>query len=474
MHFLEWFSIFIVSGIGLTAAGHALLHKRDSRSALGWVAVCLTFPLAGPTLYILFGVNRVRRSASRMRRARTTIYPASLSTSAHSDYVLSTSLPQYSKRIAQVGHSILGTPCLGGNCVEPLYNGDQAYPAMLAAIESATQSIYLASYILAADSSGKRFIYALEQAMSRGVDVRVLVDGIGEKYSWPFISRVLRKTNIPVALFTPPHFFPPELHLNLRNHRKILVVDGQIGFTGGMNIRQGHVLAKALAASTTDLHFAVRGPIVTQLQDVFVEDWFFATAKQLTPPVTQADPRGDCLCRAVVNGPDAQSECLNALLTGVISTATHNIRIMTPYFLPPRSFLGALLSARHRGVQVDIILPSTNNIPLVHWAAQHILGDLAQADIHIWFQPPPFCHTKLLLIDTCYVHLGSANLDSRSLRLNFELTLEVFDTGLARTLRHHFNAIKKISQPLNTDKLAARNMPTRLRDAFFWLFSPYL
>lgn len=165
---------------------------------------------------------------------------------------------------------------------------------------------------------------------------------------------------------------------------------------------------------------------------------------------------------------------MNALLTGVISTACHSIQIMTPYFLPPRSFLGALLSARHRGVQVDIILPSANNIPFVHWAGQHILGDLAQAGIQIWFQPPPFCHTKLLLIDGAYAHIGSANLDSRSLRLNFELTLEVFDTALSDILKQHYSATQKMSQPLDRDKLAARAMPTRLRDAFFWLFSPYL
>jgi cardiolipin synthase len=476
MHFLNWLGLAILAVLALGAAGHALLRKSDSRSALGWIGVCLTFPLAGPILYILFGVNRVRRSASRMRKEVDALSPSAPPTtpSYPSAAVNPTLLHHSFQRLERIGRNILDTELVGGNCVEPLFNGDEAYPAMLRAMEDARQSIYLTTYILDTDSLGLKFIDALARAVHRGVDVRVLIDGVGEKYSWPRASRLLAKKGVPTALFIPPHLFPPNLHLNLRNHRKILVVDGRLGFTGGMNISQKHVLGAKPAWPVADLHFIVHGPVANLLQDSFIDDWFFATTERIQPPVVFTDPTGDCLCRTVVDGPNFEEDQLKKLLTGIISAATSSIRIMTPYFLPPRTFLSALESARYRGVKVDILLPGRNNIPFVHWATRHILGDLLGIGVNIAFQPAPFCHTKLMLVDGCYVHLGSANLDSRSLRLNFELTMEVLDQHLAILLTRHFDASMAKSRPLTMQELRSRSLPVRLRDAFFWLFSPYL
>jgi len=476
MHVLNWLGLLLLAALALGAAGHALLRKSDSRSALGWVAVCLTFPLAGPILYLLFGVNRVRRSASRMRKevdalseSRTQATP-----SYPSAAVNPTVLHHAFQRLERVGRNILGAELVGGNCVEPLFNGDEAYPAMLRAMDDARHSIYLATYILDTDTLGLRFIDALTRAVQRGVDVRVLIDGVGEKYSWPRASRLLKKKDVPTRLFIPPHLFPPNLHLNMRNHRKILVVDGRLGFTGGMNISQKHVLGARPAWPVTDLHFIVRGPVANLLQDTFVDDWLFATKERLAPPVLFTEPTGDCLCRSVVDGPNFDEDYLKTLLTGIISASTSSIKIMTPYFLPPRTLLSALQSARYRGVAVEILLPGRNNLPFVHWATRHIRDGLLRAGIKVSYQPAPFCHTKLMLVDGCYVHLGSANLDSRSLRLNFELTLEVLDQHLAIQLTRHFDSIMAKSRPVTRQELRGRSLPVRLRDAFFWLFSPYL
>lgn len=476
MHILNWVGLLFLTALALTAAGHALLRKSDSRSALGWVAVCLLFPLAGPILYILFGVNRVRRSAKRRRREinalhdrGTSILPTHLKSRINP-----TLLHKSFQRLECVGRNVLGSELIGGNCVEPLHNGDNAYPEMLKAMEAASKSIYLATYILDTDSLGIKFIDTLARAVGRGVDVRVLIDGVGEKYSWPLASRLLRERGVPVALFIPPRLFPPDLHMNLRNHRKILVIDGTLGFTGGMNISQKHLLAAKTVSPVTDLHFILCGPVVDQLQDTFIEDWFFATTERIAPPVTGADPSGDCLVRAVADGPDQTDEPLRTLLAGIVSAASTSIRIMTPYFLPPRSLLMALKSAQLRGVQVEILLPGRNNLPFVHWATCHILDDLLRTGLHIAFQPAPFCHTKLMLVDGCYVHLGSANLDCRSLRLNFELTLEVFDQYLAENLTRHFDTVMAKSRPVTRQELHSRSLPVRLRDAFFWLFTPYL
>jgi cardiolipin synthase len=463
--------------LAFSAAGHALLNKDDSRSALGWIAVCLTFPLAGPVLYALFGVNRVHRSASRLRREIEPLSGPEKKTGPSPEHtaVITAMFGRSACRLERVGRNVLGVGLTAGNCIEPLFNGDQAYPRMVRAIREARKSIYLATYILNTDKVGRRFIDELQAAVGRGVEVRVLVDGIGEKYSWPpRASRMLKKKGVPTALFIPPRFFPPTLHINLRNHRKVLVVDGVVGFTGGMNISRGHLVGAEPPRPVTDLHFLVQGPIVSQLQDSFLDDWLFATKKNLVPPETLPEPAGDSLCRAVIDGPDVPHESLRTLLLGIISAASDSIRIMTPYFLPPQAMLSALKSAKHRGVDVCVILPERNNLPFVHWATLHILEDLILAGITIAFQPEPFCHTKLLLVDDSYVHLGSANLDNRSLRLNFELTLEVFDRLLSRDLTRHFDAVMNRSRLVTVDELRARPLPARMRDAAFWLFSPYL
>ncbi|NLW82576.1 MAG: cardiolipin synthase [Desulfovibrionales bacterium] len=477
MQLLNWIGLLLATALALGAASHALLRKSDSRSALGWVAVCLTFPVAGPVLYILFGVNRVRRSAFRMRRAvhsRSDVDSDQI-LPAEADSVSFPLIPQPFRVLERVGRNVLGTELIGGNCVEPLFNGDEAYPRMLQAMEGARQSIYLATYIMATDSLGRQFIDVLTRAVRRGVDVRVLVDGLGEKYSWPWVSRALHKNGVASALFIPFRFFPPELHINLRNHRKILVVDGKLGFTGGMNISQQHVLRAKSFWPVSDLHFFLRGPVVGQLQEAFVEDWLFATQERLTPAPMAPEPMmEDCLCRTVIDGPDCPHEPLKTLLTGIVSAASSSIKIMTPYFVPPPSFLTALQSARYRGVDVQIILPGRNNLPFVHWAARHILDHLLRVGISVSYQPAPFCHTKLILVDGCYVHLGSANLDNRSLRLNFELTLEVLDLCVAARLERHFEEVRAKSRPVTRRELHNRSLPVRLRDAFFWLFSPYL
>lgn len=474
MSLLNWLGFLFLAALAFGAAGHALLRKSDSRSALGWVTVCLLFPLAGPTLYILFGVNRVRRSASRMRQEiKAMVSSEHLAFTSTSTTINSAALHRSFRQLDTVGRNILKTPLVGGNCVEPLFNGDEAYPQMLLAINQAQKSVYLSTYIFATDAIGRLFIDALARAVARGVEVRVLIDGLGEKYSWPLASRVLKKKAVPTALFTPPKIFIPELHINLRNHRKILLVDDTFGFTGGMNISQKHVLSERPRSPITDIHFILRGPIVGQLRETFLDDWIFTTKEPLDVTTTTPDPTGDCLCRAVIDGPD-KNEPLKTLLAGIISAAQTSIRIMTPYFLPPRSVLFALKSAQYRGVNVQIILPKLNNLPFIHWATQHILEDLLDAGLTIAYQPAPFAHTKLLLVDDCYVHLGSANLDSRSLRLNFEMTLEVFDRCLSDTLTQHFDSIMSQSALATIAELQSRSLPTRLRDAFFWIFNPYL
>lgn len=478
---LHWVLIPLSYGPSVVAAVHALLTKRDPRSALGWIAVSLTFPVAGPLLYYLFGINRVHSRAAQLlsdteerRRRYGNRLHGGPDTDEPPGAVVDEYIPPRFRALARVGRVVTGRPLAGGNYIRPLFNGEDAYPAMLEAIDKAEKSIYLTTYIFGGRTVGQQFVDALADATERGVDVRVIVDGVGGLYSWPRAWTRLKRRGVPVRRFLPPHLIPLQLSVNLRTHRKVLVCDGAVGFAGGMNISDLHLADNANPRRVQDLHFMFSGPVVAQLQEAFLRDWGFLSGEyELTAPVRE-DPCGDSLCRMVLEGPGNKAETLHDLLCGIISSASRSIRIMTPYFLPSRELISALRAAALRGVDVRVILPGRNNLPFVEWATRNMLPSLVESGVRVFYQKPPFSHTKLLLVDGYYGHVGSANIDTRSLRLNFELTVEIFDTSVVRQLGRHFDSIKRTAVEIDADMLAQRSMPVRIRDAFFWLFSPYL
>jgi len=183
---------------------------------------------------------------------------------------------------------------------------------------------------------------------------------------------------------------------------------------------------------------------------------------------------GDSLCRMVLDGPGTEADPLNDLYCGVIGSAQHTVRIMTPYFLPSHELIAALRSAAQRGVSVRVVLPGKNNLPFVHWASFRLLPVLLEAGVRVWFQPPPFAHTKLLAVDGYYCQIGSANLDARSMRLNFELNMEIFDPEFHTAMALHMDMTIARSREVTLKDLQERLLILKLRDAACWLFSPYL
>jgi cardiolipin synthase len=467
----------------VVSACHALLNKRDPRAQVGWVVLCITLPMLGALGYWFFGVNRIRTRALKWKRRgrfrdlaavrrgdEEEAGPLSLA-ALHPAQV--DSLGQ----LLRMSQRVTRRPLISGNSVEPLFGGEQAYPAMIEAIDAANTHVHLASYIFEADKAGMAFVEALGRAAERGVDVRVLVDAIGEKYGRPRVGRVLRRDHpkVKVAMFLPLALSLKAVRANLRNHRKILVCDGAVGFTGGMNIGLHHVVSDPdNRTPTADVHFRVKGPVVHALNETFIEDWFFETGQDDWQMVETIEPAGRALCRAVKDGPNEDFERLQWILVGALTSARQSVRIMTPYFIPTRELLAAITSAVLHGVKVEIILPVRSNLPFVDWACRALLWEVLSYGAHVYWQPAPFNHAKLLVVDDFYVNLGSANLDPRSLRLNFELNLEVYDPDLAADLRGHFEAVRSRSLPVDIDGLDGRSFPVKLRDATAKLFSPYL
>jgi cardiolipin synthase len=474
---LGWLILVLQAGLGLLCAWHALLTKRDPRSALAWIGITLLIPLGGPLLYFAFGVNRIRTRGRRLggrfplplefgyEQAEDTGPPPP-------DTPPTASGP--GSPIARASGRVSHRPCLPGNTIDLLHNGEQAYPAMTEAIRSAERYIYLSTYIFGARGAARDLIEALKAAQRRGVTVCVLVDGLGQWYTLARARPLLKEAGVRVAEFLPLRLWPLSLHVNLRNHRKVLVVDGEVAFTGGMNIADYHCVAGGGPKRVADLHLRLRGPVVSQIEAVFAEDWHFATGQALPESRPAAVGVGITSCRVITDGPNEDLDRLALVLLAAVSAAQRRVTIMTPYFLPARELLGALQAAALRGVEVSILLPGKNNLPFVHWATRNMLWELLQHGVAVRYQPPPFVHSKFMLVDDDYAQIGSANLDPRSLRLNFELNVELFDPAFNALLADHFAAAWAQSRPITLAEISQRRLAVRTRDAFCWLFSPYL
>ena len=457
----------------LLASFHALLNKRDSRAATLWLGLIWFLPLFGPVLYLALGVNRIRRLAVKLAVHKTFSRPVpeNLGEPQHEG-------AEHLKMLARTVSRVVAQPLTAGNKIQPLVNGDAAFPAMLDAIESAKKSVTLCTYIFDNDESGRKFVAALARALARGVAVRVLIDAAGTRYSWPPITWRLRHAKIPFAKFLPASLFTPwrVATINLRNHRKALIVDGTLAFTGGMNIRHGNVLADEPRNPVQDLHFRVEGPVVAQLQEAFANDWAFTTGEALDGDLwfPKLKAAGTVIARAIPDGPDADFDKSRWTLLAALGEAQTSVQILTPYFLPDNALVTALNLASLRGVRVDIILPTKSNLPPVHWASRAMWWQVLERGCHIWLTPPPFDHSKLMIVDGHWVSFGSANWDARSLRLNFELNVECYGRDFAHEMEKVIGKKLRGAHEVTQAEVDKRPLPVKLLDAIARLFSPFL
>jgi len=461
--------------VAIGASVHIVLTKEEPRAAVGWVGVVWLSPILGTLLYYILGINRIRRSAVSLM-GRDNISGLDYAAVRQLDHVGLLTEPSM-RQLAHVGNLVVGLPLLEGNQITPLINGDQAYPEMLRAIASAQKSIMLSTYIFDNDAIGTKFVTALSHALKRGVEVRVLVDATGSRYSYPSIMEPLRRAGIRAARFMP-NFQPTRIAaINLRSHRKIMVIDGSVGFTGGMNIRQGNCINENYRHPIQDLHFKVSGPVVAHLRQAFIEDWVFTTKERLTDDIwrpTLTEQTGQVLARGILDGPDRDFEKILWTILGAIASARHRIRIITPYFLPDATTVRFLCVAALSGIEVEIILPAENNIKPVQWASMATLSPLLEKGCRVYLSQPPFDHSKVMLVDDAWSMIGSANWDARSLRLNFEFNVECFCSQFAADMHTVFEEKLARSRPLTLEHLRRRSTLAKVRDGVVRLASPYL
>ncbi len=460
----------VVFVVGLLLAAfvtvHVLLNKREVASAVGWIGLAWFAPIIGSVSYFVFGVNRVQRRARELRSS-------SDRPGGHAAWPSPDEDDHLDPLDRGVGR-ITGRAILPGNALQIYENGDEAYPPMLAAIAAARHSVGMSSYIFRNDEWGGRFIEALAEAQGRGVAVRVLIDGIGGGWLLSGAYYRLRRQGVPAVRFLHsllPWRMP---FLNLRSHKKVLVVDGAVGFTGGMNIADQNVTAIRSTDPVQDTHFRVTGPIVAQLTDAFAQDWAFATNEDLKGDAwfPHLAGTGSAPARVIDSGPDEDLEKIEFVVLQAVACARTGIAIMTPYFLPDERLITALALAAMRGVAVDVIIPERSDRVVVDWANHANIGPLLNDGVRIWRSPPPFRHSKMMVIDGEWCLIGSCNWDIRSFRLNFELCMEVYSRELAASLAELMQ--RNRGPALTQTELDARSVPVRLRDAGVRLLLPYL
>jgi cardiolipin synthase A/B len=443
-----------------------LLRKREVASAVGWIGLVWFAPFLGAITYLMFGINRVKR---RARQAR----PQDDSPDDQPSHALVGAGSNLAPLERGIGR-ITGRPLMAGTTTSIYHDGDEAYPLMLAAIDAAKRSVSMSSYIFRDDLWGGRFIEALVAAKRRGVTVRVLIDGIGGGWLLSRAYHRLRRAGVTSARFMHsllPWRMP---FINLRSHKKILVVDGSVGFTGGLNVGDENVLATHPKAPVQDLHFRFEGPIVSQLADAFVRDWAFVANEvldegDLSPGMPQSE---GSLARVIDSGPDEDLEKVEFAVLQAVACAHESIAVMSPYFLPDEALITALVLAAMRGVEIDIVIPEKSNHALVDWGTRANVGPLLTEGVRIWQSPSPFHHSKVMVVDKQWCLIGSCNWDIRSFRLNFELCVEVYDRDLAKLLSTGMLGCR--GKPLKEADLAARSLLVQIRDAGARLMLPYL
>jgi cardiolipin synthase len=449
----------------------AVMHlKREPMSAIAWSLTVLLVPFLGALLFLVFGYQTIhRRLVQRKQRGK-----AYKQFTSRADGT-SAGVPDPWAVLARLGHIGGGFPVTSGNAVTLYHDGAAAFEAMIGAIERAEHHVHVQFFIFRSDDLGKRFIDALCACARRKVEVRLLVDSVGS-YNLP--SRLLRRLKNEggkVASFLP--LLNP-FRINLRNHRKILVVDGRIGFAGGLNVGDEYLGLKPKFGYWRDTHFRLEGPAVEGLQHTLLEDWYFTTSEavkgELYFPAPKAGAPGTVLAQVVASGPDSDFKAIRETYVAAILRARERVWIASPYFVPDAGLRDALLLAAYSGVDVRLLGLFRPDKWLPFLAARYYWTDMLAAGVKVYQYTRGMMHSKFVLVDGEWASVGSANADNRSLFLNFELNCQFFDAAVVHELEDAYLKDLEWSVRLNPDQYAGRPLLGRLAENACRLFSPVL
>lgn len=459
--------VALVAGWALYVVGLGMwivLQKREPAATLAWLIGLAALPYLGFLVYYVFGPQKIDRQRLRRNRSRRAL-PALPAAIAASDEAV---------EMARMVTATTGLPPTSATAAAVLVDGAAKYRALLEAVAGARDHIHLEYYIFEPDRTGAALRDALVAKAREGVRVRLLLDAVGSSAVRRSFLQPLLDAGGEVAWFHPMRlrWFWKRPWVNLRNHRKLVVIDDRIGFTGGINIsdeQDEHLCGTAYR----DLHIRLEGRVVRELQLVFVEDWAYATGTAPLP-LSGFDPgRGPIATQVVTSGPDSSWEAIHRAHVGAIHAARRRVWLMTPYFVPGEAAMMALTSAALGGLDVRLMVPRMSDSRLVTYAARSYYDRLLAAGVAIHEYGPRLLHSKVLVCDEDLAIIGSANFDHRSFRLNFELSLLVRDPALVATLARVVEHDCDACQPVCADR-ARPLWRARLPEGLARLVSPLL
>ena len=410
-----------VHALGIAHAAHAVMTVRSSQGAIAWGISLVTFPWLAIPLYWILGRTKFHGYAEALRLVYEQHYQ--LARQTYNDIAqFQAALPDKLARLQPLAKTFTGIPFTSGNAAELLINGDKTYEAMLSAIAFATNYILLQSYIVNDDQAGKRFKQALIEKAKQGVNIYFLYDEIGSnKLSRGYIKS-LCKHGIQVSAFHTTRGKGNRFQLNFRNHRKILVVDGEVGFLGGLNIGDEYLGDNPRLSPWRDTHMKLQGPTVQSLQASFMQDWYWATRKFIDVNwEIKANQQANQTAFVLPTGPADRLKACNLFFVNAINEAQTRLWIATPYFVPDEATLTALKLAAMRGVDVRILLPNRPDHLFVYLCSFSYYSEMEAIGIQLYRYKNGFMHQKIILIDEDIAGVGTVNLDNRSFFLNFEV-----------------------------------------------------
>ncbi|MHA7967065.1 cardiolipin synthase [Paenibacillus sp. CAU 1782] len=476
---LSW--VIIVLNIFLATAV-IFLERRNASATWAWLMVLYFIPVLGFIMYLILGQKVRKRQLSKLLGDNERVIKHALETQRE-ELKANRLVPQDSE-LAEYQDMIYlnlttGLALYTNNNILDIYtDGSQKFDALIADIEAAEHHIHLVYYIVRDDELGRRLMRALTAKAAAGVEVRFLYDHIGSSRLPGRFFKELRAAGGKEAAFFPSRIPYLNLKINYRNHRKLAIIDGKTGYIGGFNIGDEYLGLNKHFGQWRDTHLKVQGSAVLQMQAQFLLDWNLAASGKIElSEIYFPDPRGvpgHIGMQLVASGPDTEYQEIKNAYIKMIYGARSSVCLQTPYFVPDDSLLSALKVAALSGVEVSIMLPSKPDHFFVYWATQSYLGELLASGIKVYLYEKGFLHAKTLVVDSKVASVGTANLDIRSFKLNFEMNAFIYDSATSLKLMEIFRRDIEDSRLLTREAYDGRPLFNRFRESISRLLSPIL
>lgn len=457
------------------------IQRKEPKSTWAWLFLLFFVPIVGFIIYLLAGTDMHKRKMFKVKEVEDRINEA-IRFQEHS--IRSKELEQLDPEIAGFSDLVYynlesaGAVLTDGNQVTIYTDGNEKFDALLEDIRNAKEFIHIQYYIIKDDILFNRIKDVLLEKVKEGVEVRVLYDSMGCRSVKRKYWKGLAEKGIMLAEFFPAFLKRFHLRVNYRNHRKIAVIDGRIGYVGGFNIGREYIGLDPKFGYWRDTHLRLEGPAVMALQIRFVLDWNYAAKENLFQNnkyfVLPEETDGDCSVQIISSGPDAYLQNIRNNYLRLIGKAEKSIYIQSPYFIPDEAVMNALIIAVYSGIEVNIMIPCKPDHPFVYWATYSYIGDLIAAGAKCYTYNNGFIHAKGMIVDDKVFCYGTANMDIRSFRLNFEVNAIVYDSDKAREMREIFEKDLKKSKQITRDIYNRRSLYIRLKERFSRLLSPVL